>query len=215
MSFSQWRDSHTSYLLCGISYISNTRSYWIKTHSWHDDVIKWKHYPRYCPFVRGIHKGQWRGAFMFSLICPWINRWVNNREAGDLRRYRAHYDVIVMNELMPMTTCTSATTYGIWDTKGNQISNQVMAVPGGLGSVTLWKSHPLSVKLKYHKTRSPQTTLSNRKKKPLRVCTEHDIHTVVLCAKYQEDVLFQLDFIGFRTNHMFNQMLVPFFINMG
>ena len=33
---------------------------------------------------------------MFSLICVWINYWVNNREAGDLRRYRAHYDFIVM-----------------------------------------------------------------------------------------------------------------------
>ena len=33
---------------------------------------------------------------MFSLICARINGWVNNREAGDLRRYRAHYDVIVM-----------------------------------------------------------------------------------------------------------------------
>ena len=33
---------------------------------------------------------------MFSLICVWINGWVNNREAGDLRRYRTHYDVIVM-----------------------------------------------------------------------------------------------------------------------
>ena len=32
---------------------------------------------------------------MFSLICVWINGWVNNREAGNLRRYRAHYDVIV------------------------------------------------------------------------------------------------------------------------
>ena len=42
------------------------------------------------------HEGQWRGALMFSLICAWINGWVNNREAGDLRRYRAHYDVIVM-----------------------------------------------------------------------------------------------------------------------
>ena len=41
--------------------------------------------------------GQWRGALMFSLICVWLNGWVNNREAGDLRRYRAHYDVIVMN----------------------------------------------------------------------------------------------------------------------
>ena len=68
------------------------------------DVIKWKHFPRYWPFVRGIHrsrvnfphKGQWRGALMFSLICARINGWVNNREAGDLRRYHAHYDVIVM-----------------------------------------------------------------------------------------------------------------------
>ena len=42
------------------------------------------------------HIGQWRGALMFSLICVWINGWVNNREAGDLRRYRAHYDVTVM-----------------------------------------------------------------------------------------------------------------------
>ena len=43
------------------------------------------------------HKGQWRGALMFSLICAWINDWVNNREAGDLRRYGGHYDVNVMN----------------------------------------------------------------------------------------------------------------------
>ena len=70
----------------------------------HADVIKWKHFPRYWPFVRGIHrppvnsphKGQWRGALMFTLICARINGWVNNREAGDLRRYRRHYDVIVM-----------------------------------------------------------------------------------------------------------------------
>ena len=73
---------------------------------WHDDVIKWKHFPGYWPFVRGIHrspvnsphKGQWRGALIFSLICVWINGWVNNREAGDLRRYRAHYDVSVMDK---------------------------------------------------------------------------------------------------------------------
>ena len=72
----------------------------------HDDVIKRKHFPRYWPFVRGIHrssmnsphKDQWCGALMFSLICVWINGWVNNREAGDLKRYRGHYDVTVMNE---------------------------------------------------------------------------------------------------------------------
>ena len=47
------------------------------------------------------HKGQWRGALMFALIRAWINDSVNNREAGDLRRYRAHYDVIVMIILSP------------------------------------------------------------------------------------------------------------------
>ena len=46
--------------------------------------------------VNSPHKGQRGGALMFSLICIWINGWVNNREAGDLRRYRAHYDVTVM-----------------------------------------------------------------------------------------------------------------------
>ena len=67
-------------------------------HTNHDDVMK--HFPHNWPFVRGIHrspvnsphKGQWRGALMFSLICDWVN----SREAGDLRRYCAHYDVIVM-----------------------------------------------------------------------------------------------------------------------
>ena len=46
--------------------------------------------------VNSSHKGQWRGALMFSLICAWINDWVNNRETGDLRRHRAHHDVTVM-----------------------------------------------------------------------------------------------------------------------
>ena len=42
------------------------------------------------------HKGQWRGALMFSLICAWTNSWANNRDAGDLRGHRAHCDVTVM-----------------------------------------------------------------------------------------------------------------------
>ena len=57
----------------------------------HDDVIKWKQFPRYWPFVWGIHrspvnsphKDQWRGALVFSLICARINGSVNNCEAGD------------------------------------------------------------------------------------------------------------------------------------
>ena len=46
--------------------------------------------------VNSPHKGQWREALMFSLICAWINDWVNNREAGDLRRHRSHFDVNIM-----------------------------------------------------------------------------------------------------------------------
>ena len=70
----------------------------------HDDVIKWEPFPRYWPFVRGIHrspvksphKGQWRGVLRFSLMCTWANGWSTNRDAGDLRRHCAHYDDTVM-----------------------------------------------------------------------------------------------------------------------
>ena len=73
--------------------------------TYHDDVNKWKLFPRYWPFVRGIHRspvnsphqGQWRWALTFYLICAWASRWVNNRETGDLRRHHAHYDVSVMH----------------------------------------------------------------------------------------------------------------------
>ena len=66
----------------------------------HDDVINRKHFPRYWPFLRGIHrspvdfphKGQWR----WYLNCIWTNGWANNRDAGDLRHHRAHYDVSVL-----------------------------------------------------------------------------------------------------------------------
>ena len=73
-------------------------------HRVHGDVIKWKHFPRYWPFVRIIHlspfnsqhKGQYAEFWCFLWSTPWINGWVNNRKAGDLRRNRVHYDVIVM-----------------------------------------------------------------------------------------------------------------------
>ena len=69
----------------------------------HQDVIKWKHFPRYWPFVKGInrspvnspHKGQWRGDLML-FICAQTNVWANHPDAGDLRRHRAQYDVTVM-----------------------------------------------------------------------------------------------------------------------
>ena len=75
-----------------------------------DRVWGYKHWP----FVRGIHrspvncphKGQWRGALVFCLICVWINGWVNNREAGDLRPYRPQYDITVMCSLVNIWTGT-------------------------------------------------------------------------------------------------------------
>ena len=110
-SFAQWQ--------CSLVSMKQPRPIWVnisdemlgaedittaKQRQYRDDVIKLKHFPRYWLFVRGIHrspvnsphKGQWRGALMFSLICIWINGWVNNREAGDLRRNHGHYDVVVM-----------------------------------------------------------------------------------------------------------------------
>ena len=86
------------------------------------------------PFQRGIHqsrmnsshKGQWGGAMMVSLICAYINCWVNNREAGDLRRHRAHYDVIVMKLALSTRQDITCRTDGqkmcIYDT-GRQSDN--------------------------------------------------------------------------------------------
>ena len=71
-------------------------------------IAWWRHqietFPRYWPFVRGIHrspvnsphKGQWRGTLMYSLLPNKTNGWVNDRDAADLWRHCAHYDVTVM-----------------------------------------------------------------------------------------------------------------------
>ena len=61
--------------------------------------------------VNSPHKGQWRGALMFSLICTRINGWVNNNEAVDLRRHRAHYDAIVM--ILFITTAIHSAIEGL------------------------------------------------------------------------------------------------------
>ena len=47
--------------------------------------------------VNSPHKGQWRGALIFSMICAWTNSSVNG---GDLRRNRTHYDVTEMLTLI-------------------------------------------------------------------------------------------------------------------
>ena len=83
---------------------------WVSLIPWWRQQME--HFPTYWPFVRGIHrwpvnsphKGQWCGALMFSFISAWSNSWVNNCDAGDLKRHRIHYDVIVMsgNGLSPV-----------------------------------------------------------------------------------------------------------------
>ena len=72
-----WAHKSVIWCLCPVLHSNERISSLSWQHNHHDDVIKWKHFPRYWPFVRGIHrspvnsphKGQWRGALMFSLIC--------------------------------------------------------------------------------------------------------------------------------------------------
>ena len=95
-------------------------------------VTWWRHqietFSMLWPFVRGIHwspvnsphKSQWRGALMFSFIYVWIDGWVNNPEAGDLRHHHAHYDVIVINQpilVVWLPQCKLPVGCGIWDHK--------------------------------------------------------------------------------------------------
>ena len=81
---------------------------------YHDDVIKLKHFPRYWPFERGIHRSRWisqgpvtQSFDVFFDLCP-NKRLSKNREAGDLRRNRGRYDVNVMTRheiLKPHDLC--------------------------------------------------------------------------------------------------------------
>ena len=70
---------------------------------WHDDVIKWNHFPRYWPFVWGIYRSPVNSPHKAEL---WVffyqrlnKRLSKNRDAGNLRRHRALYDVIVMRKV--------------------------------------------------------------------------------------------------------------------
>ena len=84
-------------------------SFW-DTSIWnnHGDVIKMETYSALLALCAGgIHlspvnscyEDQWRGALMSYLICAWTNGWVNNRDAGELRSHRPHYDLTIMTLL--------------------------------------------------------------------------------------------------------------------
>ena len=51
---------------------------------------------------------------MFSFIYVWINGWVNSREAGDMRRYRAHYDVTAMATMIKAGLINRLKTACLW-----------------------------------------------------------------------------------------------------
>ena len=79
----------------------------------HDDVIKWKHFPRYWPFVRGIHRSPGNSPHkkpearnFYALFDLRLHkRESKNGEAGDLWHHRAHYDVSVMRVFRFKCTC--------------------------------------------------------------------------------------------------------------
>ena len=99
----------------------------------HDDVIKWKHFPRYWSFVWGIHwspvnsphKGQWRRALMFSLICGLNKRlskqsWSRWFETPSRSSWR-HCNVRAL--VMPVVWHAP---HGWWRTLGNPRHNSVI-----------------------------------------------------------------------------------------
>ena len=117
---------------CGVSIANALEILQSYSKPSYDDVIKWKHFPRYWPFVRGIdrspvnspHKGQWRRALMFSLIFAGTNSWENHWDAGDLRHHCAHYDVTVMDMAYGLCGVMSGTLQvDIIDAKSKFIHN--------------------------------------------------------------------------------------------
>ena len=66
-------------------------------------------FPRHWSFVRGIHGPRWIPLTKASDAELWrvffisvrTNVWINHRDAGDLRRYRTHYNVTAMGTYKP------------------------------------------------------------------------------------------------------------------
>ena len=76
--------------------------------------------------VNSPHKGQWRGALMFSLICAWTCSLANNQDAGNWRRRRAHWDVTVMIQYGKIVPNTQTKLQYIWHSRmsgRNTLSN--------------------------------------------------------------------------------------------
>ena len=97
----QWPGYECSHAPAKIVWLKHTNS------ASYDDVIKWKHFPRYWPFVRESTGHRWiplTKASDAELRCflwsaPQQMVWVNNKDAGELWRNRSHYYVTVLNSI--------------------------------------------------------------------------------------------------------------------
>ena len=124
------RPSTADYWILGTKHLCHARlPYWVKANGCEkfypsmcfklfpvsqNMVASSKHFSRYWLLVwwnhrssvNSPHKGQRRGALMFSLISAWINGWVNNHKAGDLRHHCTHYDVTVLDYACCFVICS-------------------------------------------------------------------------------------------------------------
>ena len=111
--------------------------------------MKWKYFPCYWPFVRGIHrtpvdsphKDQWRGALVFSLICAWTNGSANNRDAGDLSHPHVHYNVTVIH-FVKMVQTHQLKAIDIKNNAWVTVNNDFLSRVGWFGNdFHEWRSH--------------------------------------------------------------------------
>ena len=130
---------------------------------YHEDVIKWKYFPRNWSFVRGVHrspvtspnKGQWRGALMFSLICAWKSGLETPWDG--LRRHRAHYDVRVMSAMYRIGTSRSSiqegSSYNRMSVMTTQITFQILhthALKQNCARCRKWLYSPIQNESNWH-----------------------------------------------------------------
>ena len=110
----------------------------------HGDVIKWKHFPCYWPFVRGIHrspvdslhKSQWHGDIMFSVMCVSTNGRTNNGGAHDLRRHRVHITSVLLRWISVVLEWSNANInlmtyrlcYRAINRTNNRMANKMQAI---------------------------------------------------------------------------------------
>ena len=169
----------------------------------HDDIIKWKHFLRYWPFVRGIHrwpvhsphKGHWHGALMFSLICAWIDGWANSPGAGDLRCHCAHYDVTVMNSChfadhISNTLSGMTISYPLIKISLRFVSKYPNDSKSALVQVIAWCRQTLiSTKFDEDIKCSPMVSSGQSELKSWRICSQYLItwHSAIT-SQYHRDV---------------------------